>query len=317
MSGDSLDENLWEGANEYDIVKKVKSDDEYESGGEEGVGLIGNDEDGVIDAKSEKRKRKLSILKEMKRAKAKPSAGVTSGNDSVDAYSHRSSEHVFQLTSSEMAIEVRKLIHACKKGSRPDDDNDSNNYNSVFSPENFFSPAADGSGSSASGGAVSKSVCPFVRTLTTGLQPSYKKALRIPDTAEHRGSPIVVIVCSSAVRATKIIKSLSTHKHIHCKIAKLFAKHIKIAEQIEMLAAETYPIAIGTPNRLTKLLGLGALHLQSTRLLIVDVTADVKNMTILNMNGVRDDLTSLLDTYIAKELQHIKIALVRDKRDVE
>ena len=40
-------------------------------------------------------------------------------------------------------------------------------------------------------------------------------------------------------------------------------------------------------------------------------------MTILNMNGVRDDLTSLLDTYIAKELQHTKIALVRDKRDVE
>jgi superfamily II DNA/RNA helicase len=189
----------------------------------------------------------------------------------------------------------------------------------IFSPEIFFSPAADssGGGSSTSGGAVStKSVCPFVRTLTAGL-PSYKKALRVPDTAEHRGSPIVVIVCSSAVRATKIIKSLSTHKHIHCKIAKLFAKHIKIAEQIEMLAAETYPIAIGTPNRLTKLLGLGALHLQNTRLLIVDVTADVKNMTILNMNGVRDDLTSLLHTYIAKELQHIKIALVRDKRDVE
>ena len=205
MSGDSLDDNLWEGANEYDLVKKVKSDDEYESG-DEAVGLT-NDEGVAIDAKSEKRKRKLSILKELKRAKSKPSSGVDSSNDPADSNSHVSSEHVFQLSSSEMAAEVRKLIQAFRKGSRhDDDDNDAakNNIGLGFTPECFFSPpVADGSSSSGSGtssGATSKAVCPFVRSLTAGL-PSYKKALRVTDTADdHRGSPVVVIVCASAVR---------------------------------------------------------------------------------------------------------------------
>ena len=309
MSGDAIDDNLWEGANEYDLLKKVHTDDEYESDREGGV--VGAKDDEV---KNEKKKRKLSILRELKRAKSKPSAEDNSfSNEPTDTNS--SVTHVYQMSSSEMAEEVRKLIQAFRKGSRGDD---GNHGETIFSSENYSSPVSDGHAPSSSigGGKLPRPVCPFVRSLIAGL-PSYKKALRVSDAVEHRGSPFVVIVCASALRATKIIKSLSTHKHTRCKVAKLFAKHIKIAEQIEMLAAETYPIAIGTPNRLTKLLGLGALHLQNTRLVLVDVTEDVKSMTILSMNGVREDLSTLLDSYIAKELKHAKIALVRDKKDTE
>ena len=43
---------------------------------------------------------------------------------------------------------------------------------------------------------------------------------------EDRGSPTVIVVCSSAIRSAEVINSLS--KVLKCKIGKMFAKHFKI-----------------------------------------------------------------------------------------
>ena len=43
---------------------------------------------------------------------------------------------------------------------------------------------------------------------------------------EDRGSPTVVVVCSSAIRSVEVIGILS--KTLKCKIGKLFAKHFKV-----------------------------------------------------------------------------------------
>ena len=61
-----------------------------------------------------------------------------------------------------------------------------------------------------------------------------------------------------------------------CKVGKLFAKHFKVEEQQADLAKRRLAVAVGTPNRLTKLADLGALRLDRLRLIAVDVHLDAK-----------------------------------------
>ena len=61
-----------------------------------------------------------------------------------------------------------------------------------------------------------------------------------------------------------------------CRIAKLFAKHMKVPEQQQYLQQHPVCIAAGTPNRLCKLADLEALQLHQLKLVIVDVHQDAK-----------------------------------------
>ncbi len=63
----------------------------------------------------------------------------------------------------------------------------------------------------------------------------------------------VIVVCPSAERAIAVIPELKPV----AKIGKLFARHIKINEQIEALKKSTFPISVGTPNRILKLIEAG------------------------------------------------------------
>lgn len=59
-------------------------------------------------------------------------------------------------------------------------------------------------------------------------------------------------------------------------MGKLFAKHIKLDEQVEYLQKQVVVLATGTPNRLCKLADLSALRLDRTRLILLDVNLDAK-----------------------------------------
>lgn len=61
-----------------------------------------------------------------------------------------------------------------------------------------------------------------------------------------------------------------------CRIAKLFAKHIKVAEQQAHLQQHPLCIAAGTPNRLCKLADVEALQLSQLQLVVLDVHQDAK-----------------------------------------
>ncbi len=61
-----------------------------------------------------------------------------------------------------------------------------------------------------------------------------------------------------------------------CKVGKLFAKHFKVEEQRADLERRRLAVAVGTPNRLTKLADLGALKLERLRLVAIDVHLDAK-----------------------------------------
>ncbi|KAJ3185732.1 hypothetical protein HDU85_001091 [Gaertneriomyces sp. JEL0708] len=114
------------------------------------------------------------------------------------------------------------------------------------------------------------------------------------------GSPKVLIVSPSAIRSVQIIKPLrSLGKHV--RVAKLFAKHLKVHEQIALLETERTPVAVGTPNRVQKLLEAGEggapLKMDHLEYVLIDGThRDKKERTIFTVPEVKSDLAPLFRT---------------------
>ena len=61
-----------------------------------------------------------------------------------------------------------------------------------------------------------------------------------------------------------------------CRIAKLFAKHMKLPEQQKHLESHVVGVSCGTPNRLLKLADVDALKLDRLKLLVLDMQLDAK-----------------------------------------
>ena len=89
------------------------------------------------------------------------------------------------------------------------------------------------------------------------------------------------------------------------KTAKLFAKHLKVIEQVQILK-EYQPLACGTPHRLSQLLEIKALNFSATRLIILDMAKDSKNYHLLNLPGIANDTAAFLKTHIFPELEKRK-----------
>jgi len=150
----------------------------------------------------------------------------------------------------------------------------------------------------------------FVSSIDQVLGGGSKSKLAKP--SDEMGCPQVLIICAGAKRAAQVINGIS--KKVHCKIFKCFAKHIKVTEHVEMLAKTHYPIAVGTPNRVEKLLELGALCLRNTQLVLVDMAEDAKEFTVLSLPGVQEDFYKLVGQWVCKELTRgCKVMLLSEK----
>jgi len=77
---------------------------------------------------------------------------------------------------------------------------------------------------------------------------------------------------------------------------------------MESLSKSHYAIAVGTPNRLTKLVSLGALQLNMIKLIVIDIEPDVKNFTMLTMPSVREDFFEFMGHF--KSLSSLKITMI-------
>mmetsp|Transcript_9171 Transcript_9171/g.13824 ORF Transcript_9171/g.13824 Transcript_9171/m.13824 type:complete len:269 (+) Transcript_9171:67-873(+) len=164
-----------------------------------------------------------------------------------------------------------------------------------FTPEHFFSPSS-----------VPSLKNPFMVAVASGIE-SYRSVLN--SEAVEPGCPFVVIVCSGARRAASVINAIS--KEAKCKIGKLFAKHFKVQDQVVALRAH-FPIVVGTPNRLAKLVELGALSLSATQVLLVDMEKDAKGFSVLDLPGVCGDFYSFMSGPVSAESDHIRISLVTE-----
>jgi protein CMS1 len=70
------------------------------------------------------------------------------------------------------------------------------------------------------------------------------------------GAPAIIIITHSAIRATDLVRALKEFDKT-AKIAKLFAKHLKVEEQARFLAERRIHFAVGTPHRIKELMDLG------------------------------------------------------------
>lgn len=121
----------------------------------------------------------------------------------------------------------------------------------------------------------------------------------------------ILIVCCSALRSLDIIKfGLLTCTFNICRTLrkeltssrslKLFAKHMKIEAQLEMLKKGQYTFGVGTPQRIADLLKISPESFLETRHIVIDPHKDVKDRdifvipeTLKSLIGLFENLNSL------------------------
>lgn len=128
--------------------------------------------------------------------------------------------------------------------------------------------------------------------------PSWEKQKMKLTKKDVKASPLLLIVTSSAVRAVELLRNTSKFRGEKCHCSKLFAKHMKVNEQIEKLEKNIIHLGVGTPNRILKLIETEGLKLDHLKYLIVDWSwTDVKKRSIYTMPDVKNDFMKLFQTY--------------------
>lgn len=113
---------------------------------------------------------------------------------------------------------------------------------------------------------------------------------------------VCVCVCIAIHRVLKPLTDKS-------KVAKLFAKHFKIEEQIEFLERTPVHIGVGTPNRILALVEQGHLKLDKLELVVVDTERNAKRFDIFSNDAVRTDFYTLLGTHLLPGMREKKTRL--------
>lgn len=121
------------------------------------------------------------------------------------------------------------------------------------------------------------------------------------------GCPAILIISSSAVRCVEILRGLKTLT-TKCHAAKLFAKHIKIEEQVSILK-ERVNIAGGTPSRIKKLIEIDALKLSRLSVLMLDMHKDAKGLTLFNVPQVSNEFWELYKAYFHQQVMLSKLQI--------
>jgi len=150
--------------------------------------------------------------------------------------------------------------------------------------------------------------------VTDFLQQAFPQLQKIASDKSQRemGQPFVLLLSSSAVRANELAKDLRV-KLRNLKTAKLFAKHLKVDAQVEVLQSEFNALAVGTPNRLMKLLEMNAMSLARCRLVVLDSSfKDSKSFDLLTLPGVAKDTALLLRGHVLPAMLARK-----EKKDVK
>lgn len=119
--------------------------------------------------------------------------------------------------------------------------------------------------------------------------------------------PRILIISAAAIRCVELLKNLPNIR-TKCTIAKLFAKHFKVQEQVGFLSSHKASIAIGTPARLLKLsqeprtdtTGM-CIDLQLIDHVIIDGWRDGKDRTVFDVPEIRKELFELLSKTLLRE----------------
>ncbi|KAH6619938.1 U3-containing 90S pre-ribosomal complex subunit-domain containing protein [Boeremia exigua] len=120
-----------------------------------------------------------------------------------------------------------------------------------------------------------------------------------PTSNKPPGAPHTIVVTASGIRAADVCRSLKSGLPKQgikdAKVEKLFAKHLKLADQIASLKKNRVDYGVGTPDRLAALLEEKALSTENLKRVVVDVSyIDQKKRGILDMKDLHEALVKLL-----------------------
>ncbi|XP_045910637.1 protein CMSS1 isoform X3 [Micropterus dolomieu] len=149
----------------------------------------------------------------------------------------------------------------------------------------------------------------LTHTLSSYLKQVCPKWSKIQKQHTEKSSVVLLIVCSSALRAIELIKQLTAFKG-EAKAIKLFAKHIKIEEQVKLLQKGVFHIGVGTPGRLGALIEKEGLNLQALRYVVLDWNwRDQKLRRMVDIPEIKLDFMKLLESGILKGCKEDKVKI--------
>ncbi len=119
-----------------------------------------------------------------------------------------------------------------------------------------------------------------------------------------------IALASSAVRAVRLAKSL----YDGAPVGKLFSKHISVDDQRTWLKKHSrksvVKSAVGTSKRVHLLLDNNDLSLNFSTVIVLDCYRDSKKQNILDMQGPKEELFSLMHEHMRSFLKQKKLRIV-------
>ncbi|KAL2161301.1 hypothetical protein VTH06DRAFT_8521 [Thermothelomyces fergusii] len=127
------------------------------------------------------------------------------------------------------------------------------------------------------------------------LETFSRESEKLDEAPKQPGSPHTLIVAGAGLRAADLVRALRKFQKKGNTVAKLFAKHFKLEEQVSFLQKSRTGIAVGTPQRLIDLIEHGALSIKDLRRIVVDAShIDQKKRGIVDMRETMLPLAKLL-----------------------
>ncbi|RDA96301.1 hypothetical protein CP533_1603 [Ophiocordyceps camponoti-saundersi (nom. inval.)] len=127
------------------------------------------------------------------------------------------------------------------------------------------------------------------------LEAFAEKPESLKKVPKEKGSPHTLIVAGAGQRAADIVRAVRSLASSESAVAKLFAKHFKVQEQVQFLTNKVTGIGVGTPARLIELMDNGALSVKGLCHLVVDAShIDLKKRGVMDTKDTALSLARLL-----------------------
>ncbi|KAM0882588.1 hypothetical protein ACQ4PT_032199 [Festuca glaucescens] len=115
------------------------------------------------------------------------------------------------------------------------------------------------------------------------------------------GSPALLVISLGALRSLELLRGLKMFTR-GCHAVKIFAKHIKVEEQVALLK-DRVNIACGTPSRIKKLIDMEALSLSRLKLVVLDMQRDPKSFNLFTLPQVSNEFWDLYKGYLGQKVR--------------
>ncbi|XP_047730497.1 protein CMSS1 isoform X1 [Prionailurus viverrinus] len=135
----------------------------------------------------------------------------------------------------------------------------------------------------------------LTHSLSSYLKEICPKWVKLRKNHNEKKSVLMLIICSSALRALELIRSMTAFRG-DSKVMKLFAKHIKVQEQVKLLEKRVVHLGVGTPGRIKELIKQGGLNLNPLKFLVFDWNwRDQKLRRMMDIPEIRKEVFELLE----------------------